>query len=65
MLSQELNEKFTLHSRVVKHKMQYVLQFPTVDANKIHDIIKDTVIDSMKYKIPLRKAPKFKFILRS
>jgi len=52
VLSQELNEKFILHSRVVKHKMQYVLQFPTVDANKIHDIIKDTVIDSMKYKIP-------------
>lgn len=56
-ISLELNQKFTLNSKVVKHKSKYVIQFPTQDANQIHDIIKDSIITSIKYKIP-RKIEK-------
>jgi len=52
MLSNELNDKFGFNSKVVKHKSSFVIQFNTKDANKLHDLIKFAVIDSMKYKIP-------------
>lgn len=53
MLSDELNVKFGFHTKVVASKQKYhVIQFSTKDANKLHDMIIDLVIPSMKYKVP-------------
>ena len=57
IISNELNFKFLLNSRVIIHKSKYVIQFTSKDANRIHDIIKDHIINDIKYKIP-RKIDK-------
>ena len=53
ILSSELNSKFGLNSKVIVHKTHMtVIQFPTIDANTLHDLISPYVIPSMKYKVP-------------
>jgi len=53
MLSNELNEKFGLHSKVIQHKGKYsVIRIPHTDAPTLRDIIKPHMIPSMGYKVP-------------
>jgi hypothetical protein len=56
LLSDELNSKFGLHSRVIPHKGKYyVIRFPREDANVVRDLIMPYMIPLMEYKIPKRK----------
>jgi hypothetical protein len=51
ILSKELNYKFNLHSKVIKHKGIYtVISIP--DNEKINRLIKNNLIKSMLYKLP-------------
>lgn len=53
ILSNELSLKYDFHTKVVTHKNNsYVVQFSTIDANKLHDMISPYIIPSMKYKVP-------------
>ena len=53
ILSKELNEKFNLNTKVIKHKQKYyVIKTNSKDAITIFNLIKSFMIDSMKYKLP-------------
>lgn len=52
-LSEELNQKFNLHSRVILHKQKYwVIFIPSQDHLVLNNLIKDYMIESMMYKLP-------------
>ena len=53
ILSKELNDKFGFTTKVIKHKDKYhVLLFNSKDAKLLHDLIKEHVHFSMRYKLP-------------
>ena len=53
ILSSELTIKFTLNTKVIKHKTKYyVIQIPAKNSVCVSNLIKLHVISSMKYKIP-------------
>ena len=53
VLSDELNAKFQLHSRVLSHKHKYfVLEIPFQDAAIVSALLKPYVLLSFKYKFP-------------
>lgn len=53
ILSQELNQKFGLHSQVIQHKGKYwVIKIPSEDAKILRDLIAPYIIPSMEYKLP-------------
>lgn len=53
MMSNELNEKFGLHSVVIPHKKIYfVIKFPTTDRARIRELILPHMIPSIMYKVP-------------
>ncbi len=53
LLSVELNEKFTLHTKVIKHKIvYYVIEIPAKDSACVLHLLEPYIIDSMKYKLP-------------
>jgi hypothetical protein len=50
----ELNVKFNLHSRILKHKHKYyVLFFPSQDAKTLSHLIFKYLIPSTQYKLPI------------
>lgn len=54
MLSEELNEKFGLRTKVILHKKIYfVIKFHSSDALVLINLIKPYIIPSMKYKLPV------------
>ena len=54
ILSDELNTKFLLNSRVIPHKKIYtVILIPAQNDQSIREIIKEHIIDSMSYKVPV------------
>ena len=53
LLSLELNQKFDLHSQVIKHKGKYwVIKIPSEDAKLLRSLIAPYIIPSMEYKLP-------------
>lgn len=53
ILSQELNEKFCLHSRVISHKKKYfVLEIPSMDSIFVVSLLKPYTIPYFMYKLP-------------
>lgn len=52
ILRKQINSIFKMHSQVKKHKDKYVIQFPTKDANCLHDMLIKYTISEIKYKIP-------------
>lgn len=53
VLSLQLNDKFKLNTKVLKHKIvYYVIEIPAKDSTRILFLIKPYIIDSMKYKLP-------------
>ena len=66
ILSNELNEKFGLHSKVIDHKHNktdtrkernyFTIFIPTKDCTQLANLITPYMIPSMKYKIPVSVA---------
>ena len=53
ILSQQLNNKFNLNSNVITHKNNYfVIKIPKENSKILKILIKNHIIDSMKYKLP-------------
>lgn len=56
ILSGELNEKFGLHTTVVKHynkgEVYSIIFIPTKDASLLLNLIEPYMIPSMEYKLP-------------
>jgi hypothetical protein len=53
IISEELNAKFDLNSRVIVHKGKYfVVQFPYTDGPKLNAIISPHMLPSFSYKVP-------------
>lgn len=58
-LSNELNDKFNLHSRVIPHKKIYhVIEIPKQDSSKMVELVESFMIPSMTYKISRLKKEK-------
>jgi sulfur relay (sulfurtransferase) DsrC/TusE family protein len=56
MLSDELNIKFNIHSRVITHKHKYFVIFiPKEDCKLLNKLINPFMIDYFNYKIPQDK----------
>lgn len=54
ILSMELNNKFNLNSNIITHKDKYyVIKIPKENFEVLKNLIKNHIIDSMKYKLPL------------
>ena len=52
-LQSEINDKFQLHSRVIRHKKHYyVLEIPRQDSHIVAGLIEDHLFPSMRYKLP-------------
>lgn len=58
-LSNELNRKFQLHSRILVHKEKYyVIYIPSQDSGRVSKLISKYMIPSFNYKIPMRNMEK-------
>ena len=54
-LSNELNLKYILHSRVISHKEKYFVIFiPSEDSTKVRKLIKNHLLPCFNYKLPIR-----------
>jgi hypothetical protein len=52
-MSKQLNKKFELTSKVILHKdIYYVIQTNSRDNLLLHNLIKQYIIESMKYQLP-------------
>jgi hypothetical protein len=53
ILSKELNDKFNLNSEVIVHKHKYfVIKIPKENYKNLNNILKNHILDSIKYKLP-------------
>jgi tRNA threonylcarbamoyladenosine modification (KEOPS) complex Pcc1 subunit len=52
-ISNELNSKFNLHSKVITHKTKYfVVKIPARDASTLRALIKPHMLPMFAYKLP-------------